>query len=137
MTESPPHDYDASSTRVLLVDEDHEVRSQAARLLEDAGCVVIEADSGHDALSKLQVAEGEIDALVTALDMTDMDGIVLANHAQAVASPIATVLVTPDPFMVGDRTRRSIEAEVVPRLFVLEQLIAALSTAVARRRTRV
>jgi DNA-binding NtrC family response regulator len=131
-TREVPHEEVA---RVLLVDEDVVLRSAAAELLERAGCEVAQACSGHEALAKLSETDGQIDALVTNAALADMDGVMLAYRAQSHDAALAVVIAA-DPGELGLRARQSLGAEVVPRLYLLEQLVSALSAAVARRRLR-
>jgi CheY-like chemotaxis protein len=121
--------------RVLLVHEDVVLRSAAAELLERAGCEVAQAQSGYEALAKLSETGRQIDALVTDAALADMDGVMLAYRARS-HDPALAVVIVADPGALGLRTRQSLRAEVVPRLYLLEQLVSALSAAVARRRLR-
>ena len=66
-------------TRLLVVEDEHEIRSILVELLQEAGYDVIAAASGDDASVLLQTAPG-FDALVTDIHMPgQLDGLALAR----------------------------------------------------------
>lgn len=66
---------------ILLVDDEFDTRFVARLLLENAGHTVVEAINGRDAIERL--AGGGIDAVVTDVDMPDMDGPALVRAMRA------------------------------------------------------
>lgn len=67
----------AGPHRVLLVEDDADVRALARRLLEEGGHVVVEARTGEDGLTRWReaVSRGDrIDVVVTDVVMPDMGG---------------------------------------------------------------
>lgn len=62
-----------SSPRILLVDDNHINRNVASNILKKSGCEVIEAESGFEAIDKVQ--QGEYDLIFMDIQMPDMDGI--------------------------------------------------------------
>jgi len=66
--------------RVMTVDDSATVRQVLNMTLEGAGYEVVEAVDGKDALVKL--AEGQVDILVTDLNMPNMDGISLIKEVR-------------------------------------------------------
>lgn len=73
---------DGEAACILLVDDEESVRAFLRLTLEEAGCVVTEADDGLDALEKYDAAGGLFDAVVTDISMPHMNGADLA-HALA------------------------------------------------------
>jgi CheY-like chemotaxis protein len=67
---------------ILVVDDDHTVRSSSAELLRKNGYKVLEAGSGTEALAALRDYEGPIDLLLTDVQMQKMDGGELAEAAE-------------------------------------------------------
>ena len=65
---------------VLVVDDDPTVLAVLTDMLEELGCVVISATSGHDALNQLKQND-QISILITDINMTGMDGHELAHLA--------------------------------------------------------
>ena len=63
--------------RVLLTDDEHNLRRLLSTVLKAAGLDVIEAANGHEALALAAVHE--IDVLVTDVIMDEMDGFLLAD----------------------------------------------------------
>ena len=83
----------ATPIRILLVEDDSQLREILAMNLEDAGHSVLPAASGPEALALL--AAGEIvEALVTDLSMPGMDGLTLIRAVQERRPGLAAVLLT-------------------------------------------
>ena len=78
--------------RVLVVDDDPVVGKSFNRVLTQKGYVVVTAQNGHEALSKLQ--EGEYDCVFTDIKMPGMDGLELAEQVHARQSWTPVVIVT-------------------------------------------
>ena len=83
----------ADRPHVLLVDDDAIVREVLALSLEDAGHVVLPADSGAAALSRLAAGE-RVDIIVSDLTMPGMDGLALIRAAQERRPGLPAVLLT-------------------------------------------
>ena len=116
--------------RVLVVEDEHEIRSIVVELLQDAGYEVIAAASGDDASVLLQTIPG-FDALVTDIHMPGrLDGLALARlfREQCPESPI--VYVTGNPGALRDvRTRKHNDA-VILKPYRIAALIGALRSLV-------
>ncbi|MBM4072730.1 MAG: PAS domain S-box protein, partial [Planctomycetes bacterium] len=65
---------------VLLVEDDDNVRAVARHVLEACGYVVLEADSGEDALKVLQEHVGPIHLVISDVVMPTMNGPALAEY---------------------------------------------------------
>jgi CheY-like chemotaxis protein len=78
--------------RVLLVEDDDDNRELMVEVLVAAGCQVVSAASGREALRSL--AERPVDVIVTDVGMPGMGGLELAAAAKAVASSVPVVVVT-------------------------------------------
>ncbi|NLY40293.1 MAG: response regulator [Desulfovibrionales bacterium] len=70
------------SNTIMTVDDSASVRQMVSLTLKDAGYSVIEACDGKDALAKLS---GQIDLIITDLNMPNMDGIELIKAVRATA----------------------------------------------------
>ncbi|MFN3943938.1 MAG: response regulator [Allosphingosinicella sp.] len=71
------------SARILLVDDDHDVRTVAASMVEELGFRVEAADSGEQALAMLGRQSFEL--MITDVAMPGMNGVELARRARAIA----------------------------------------------------
>lgn len=71
------------SATILLVDDDRAVRRGAADALRKVGYQVLEAGSGAEALAALKAHEGDLDLLLTDVQMAGMDGGELAEAVTA------------------------------------------------------
>jgi len=79
-------------SRVLVVDDDENVRVTTAAILEQEGYEVATASDGREALQK--IARSNFDLVLTDLRMEDMDGSALLKEIQAHYPNIATVILT-------------------------------------------
>src|SRR6185369_9015397 len=71
----------SSSTEVLLVDDDPQLRTLLAKLLSrDQSYRVMTASSGEEALDLSRNRSEKIDILITDIDMGKMSGIELYRH---------------------------------------------------------
>ena len=77
--------------RVLLVDDDENVRYTLARVLRKAGYEVVEAEEGGEALECLN--KQPVDVVVTDILMPGMEGIetIMKLREQAAALPIIAI----------------------------------------------
>ena len=61
---------------ILLADDNEKLRGSVAHILEEAGCAVVQAATGNEALAHLN-SSTEFDLLITDLVMPDMEGLEL------------------------------------------------------------
>ena len=78
--------------RVLLVEDNPQVRDFAEGLLADLGCCVVSAESGEEALDQL-AADG-IDLVVSDVVMPGMSGVELAQKVQEIHPTVPILLAT-------------------------------------------
>ena len=71
----------AAKRTILIAEDSITTRTQIARVLESAGYEVVVSVDGTDALQKLAAAE--IDALVSDIEMPNLDGIGLTERLRA------------------------------------------------------
>lgn len=126
-------------TRVLVVDDDSEIRHTVRFLLEDAGHDVLEAADGHAALATLRQSP---DALVVLLDilMPGLDGIGVLRHAHA-EPPLARrhayiVMTAGNQGMVSTAASlaESLTATVITKPFDIDQLLEQVDQMARRLR---
>jgi CheY-like chemotaxis protein len=79
--------------RILLVDDDAEVRTVTAAYLNEMGHRVVEAADGLSALDILK-ADDQIDVLIADFAMPGMTGTDLADKAREIRSDLSILLVT-------------------------------------------
>jgi CheY-like chemotaxis protein len=87
----------AGRHRVLLVEDDADVRALARRLLEEEGHVVVEARTGEDGLTRWREAASRgdrIDAVVTDVVMPDMGGRELVAQLRVLQPRLAVVYMS-------------------------------------------
>ncbi len=115
-----------SGARLLLVDDDLDVREIARSMLEELGAEVIEADSAAGALLLLRT--GRVDLVLADLTMPHMSGIELAAEVVAMFPSMPVVLMTGyGPAAMDDAgphvratLRKPFRAEVLARTLAAE-----------------
>ncbi|WP_334129562.1 response regulator [Sneathiella sp.] len=78
--------------RILLAEDDDNLRPFLARSLENAGHEVLAFSDGDEALPALHAAE--FDILISDLVMPGMNGIELARHAREKAPDLPVIFIT-------------------------------------------
>jgi CheY-like chemotaxis protein len=106
----------STAKRILVVDDDPDVRRVTCLLLRQGGYELIEAGSGAEALELLAQSPEDVSLLVTDLRMPEMNGEELARQA-LVARPGLRVL-----FVTGYSSDAVAAATLAPdRIAVLEK----------------
>ena len=80
--------------RILLVDDEPQVRESVKRLLVGQGFTVLEASHATDALRIYDAAPAEIDLVLTDVTMPGMSGYDLAEHLRARAPELPIVFMS-------------------------------------------
>ena len=85
MTEPTP-------AKILLAEDDHDMRRFLVKALQHAGFAVVSFDNGLDAYDQLRVEPFEL--LLTDIVMPEMDGIELARRASELDPDIKIMFIT-------------------------------------------
>ncbi|MEN3228281.1 response regulator [Methylorubrum rhodesianum] len=118
---------------ILLVDDDALVRAGTAEMLEDLGHRVVEAETGSQALERLQALRGRVDLVITDYAMPGMSGSELIRRLR-LAYPLLPVLLASGYADMAEEE----QVEDWPRLskpFRQSELAAAIARAVRRSET--
>jgi CheY-like chemotaxis protein len=83
-----------SGERILLVEDQPEVRLLTRRLLESAGYAVTEASDGEEAIALLEVRGLEVELVLSDVVMPRMNGKALADHLRRTRPGLPVVLMT-------------------------------------------
>ena|SRR5579871_6487725 len=116
--------------KVLVVDDDDDVRDVAVAILRELGYDVIEANGGAPALGILQSGE-PVDLLLTDLAMPGMNGIELAHRAVSLR-PALKVLYTSAYVRAADNDPALRYGPVIEKPWVLRDLREVLATLLGR-----
>ena len=81
-----------ASLRVLVVDDNEALREVIAAILSESGCRCESAKNGVEAMQK--VRQDRFDAVVTDIEMPDMDGIRLTKEINEHFSDLPVMIVT-------------------------------------------
>jgi two-component system cell cycle sensor histidine kinase/response regulator CckA len=85
---------DGARQRVLLVDDELPVRTFIAKVLRREGFEILEAGDGQDALGVLQQMSGDVDVLVTDVNMPRMTGIELVEKVKTEFPGVPVVYIS-------------------------------------------
>lgn len=119
-------------SHILVVDDDHSVRSFTARALMIDGHTVEQADDGDIALEALAQNKGRFDLVLSDIRMPAMDGIEMAKNAARDYPGLKILLMTG---YAEQRERAddlsAIIIDVVPKPFSLNVIREAVKGALA------
>jgi signal transduction histidine kinase len=119
--------------RILLVDDEAEVRAALADSLSVHGHTVIEASNGREALDRLETGE-QVDLILTDLGMPGITGWELARIAKERWADIPVGLITGwGPRPQGTEEQRHAVDFVVAKPFTIDGLLGAIAEASAAR----
>ncbi len=111
--------------RVLLVEDEDDVRSIAVRALRRQGYEVLEASSGLDALDVVAASSGKIDIIVSDVVMPEMDGPTMAKELRLQYPDVKIIFVSGFPREAFDGTLdKDQQFAFLPKPFTLPQLAA-------------
>ena len=119
--------------RILLVDDDADVRSITAAMLNDAGFDVQEASSGAAALDALERADGRTAMVVADIGMPGINGVELAAIVRRTWPALPVLLMT--GYAGADLLRAGADHEVLRKPFNAAELEAKVQRAMDRRRS--
>jgi CheY-like chemotaxis protein len=85
---------DLKGRRILVVDDEEEVREILADMLEDFGCVVLTAASGEEALPILAHDCGGVAMVITDVRMPGMSGLELADEVRRRWPGVKIILIS-------------------------------------------
>jgi two-component system response regulator HydG len=88
----PPARADATGGRILVVDDQRNMRATTALVLRSAGHVVEEAEDGATAIQRVQTAA--FDVVLTDLRMPAVDGMEVLREAQRLAPDTQVIVMT-------------------------------------------
>lgn len=118
--------------RILVAEDDDNVRGFVVRALEMKGHQVVEAADGGLAVEVMQDEKGAFDLLLSDIKMPVMDGIALALDVGANFPEVTIVLMT--GFADQRERAHGLDAliyDVIPKPFSLDILVAKVEDALA------
>jgi two-component system cell cycle sensor histidine kinase/response regulator CckA len=119
-----------TSGRVLLVEDEPQVRMQARRLLERYGHTVLEAKDGAEGLALFQIQPGAIDVIVSDVVMPVLGGVEMVGRMRVVAPGVPVVFVS--GFTAQDRDLPlDARTAFVPKPYSMASLCEAIEAVIA------
>ncbi|HVZ05426.1 hybrid sensor histidine kinase/response regulator [Hyphomicrobium sp.] len=118
--------------RVLLVEDEVEVRQFAVRALKRQGYQVLEATDGLEALEIMAANEGQVDIVVSDVVMPEMDGPTLFKELRKRNPAMKVIFVSGYPNEAFRESMGSDDFAFLPKPFSLPQLAAKVKEELAR-----
>jgi CheY-like chemotaxis protein len=113
--------------RVLVVDDEPDIRAFIGLSLKLAGYEVMEASNGLEALAEIE--RGAIDMVILDLRMPELDGWGVIEALRANGSPPTLPIVVISAHATGDTSKRCLELgckEYLSKPFTPEQILDAV-----------
>ena len=118
--------------RILLAEDDHELRSQLAEVLTRHGLEVVEAATGDESLSVL--AAGGIDLVVSDVMMPAPVGVQVAAMARTAGEQVPILVITGhSDSWIAEIVHRLANAELLLKPFSTEALLDRVDLLLRRR----
>jgi CheY-like chemotaxis protein len=114
----------AERAKLMIVDDDPEVRVIVAEFLEDFGYDVIQASGAHEALGLLD-STPDLRMMITDIRMPDMSGIELADRATERHRDLKVILIS------GYFVAQQVERRFLRKPFRMRDLEAAVRAELA------
>lgn len=113
----------AQMGRLLLIEDQDEVREQIAQTLAQMGCTVLEAADGPAGLAILE-ADHSLDMLITDIGLPGLSGVQVVEAARALRPDLPVLLVTGYAGKAAEGLTRARNTELLRKPFTLEELSA-------------
>jgi CheY-like chemotaxis protein len=122
-----------SSASVLVVEDDPDVSDLVQQTLREAGCRVIAAKDGHEAMHVLEQSGHAIDLVFTDLIMPNgMTGLEVARQARRLFPGIAVVLTSGQDPETPEDVRAALEFPILRKPYHLAELRALIAQTLQR-----
>ncbi len=126
----------ACSGRVLIVDDEPDVRKVVKMTLEKAGYAVLEAENGAKAARELKTGDNPLllDVIITDIRMPNMNGLEAIKFFQQEFPLVSVIVLTgfPDVNMATSLMQQGV-IDYLIKPVDKEQLLAAVSKAMSQR----
>ncbi|WP_442753915.1 ATP-binding protein [Methylocystis sp. JAN1] len=121
--ERPQRDFPAQMGRLLVIEDQGDIRDQIAETLEQMGCTVLKAADGTAGLKILDSGE-PLDLLITDVGLPGLSGIQVVEAARAARPNLPVLLITGYAGKASDGLKLTSNMEVLRKPFTLEELYA-------------
>jgi len=115
----PPQAGGVQAPKIIIVDDDPEVRVVVAEFLDDFGYRVLQAKGGAEALERLR-QHPDVQMMITDIRMPDMSGIELADIATRQQPDLKVILIS------GYFVSQQVDRRFLRKPFRMKELEAAV-----------
>ena len=112
--------------RILLVEDEALIRIMTTEHLEEAGYRVEAAVTATDALNRIRLVHGEIDAAVIDLGLPDRRGDFLVGELRALYPDLTIVVASGYEAQMRERFRQDPRVAFLPKPYTPEQLLKTI-----------
>ena len=114
--------------KILLVDDDDQIRSMVSQILSRVGYEVISTDSGELGLSLF--TKNRFDLVMTDIEMPGMDGWTLAHQIKDISANTPVILMTGnDEYETRNRFEQSPADQLIFKPFKYREVVNAIQLA--------
>lgn len=130
-----PHDRKRGMLRVLVVDDDEDIRRLLVDVLTSAGHLVADVANGTAAIETFK--NGSFDLVLTDLEMPELSGWEIARSLKKLSPGIMIVLITGwGDTLDGDQLKESGISRIVNKPFRVDEILSLAGEAQAKKRCR-
>ena len=126
----PPAPQPPAGPKVLVVDDDIDVRHSTAALLRSEGCQVLESEGALAALELVE-REGPVDIVLTDLRMPDVDGVEFAEMLRERDAVVPIIFVSGYSHMFEGRVPTGPTYAALDKPYDADRLIETMSRLLA------
>lgn len=125
--------------RILVVDDDPDMREILVAALTGEGYEVVEASSGAEAASRIEQLSAHewtnnpVDLLLTDVRMPDVDGLALTRKLRGTRWPIPVVMISAYPSRALRAEISALHAVLLPKPFRIDSLRRIVALALPHR----
>jgi CheY-like chemotaxis protein len=122
----------ANGRPVLVVEDEPEVRSVLKAMLAEAGFEVVAAKDGASALRELWKRKGDVQLVVTDVDMGRMNGTELAESIRSEYPTLPILFISGLPVAASELEKVAPGSILLPKPFGPATLVEAVQKAIRR-----
>ncbi len=113
---------------ILLIDDENDVREVAKQMLENLGCIIIQASNGHDAIEIMKKQTKTVNGIVCDIKMPGFDGWKTMNELRNICPKTPIALVTGFGLTVEDIQKKSQPDLLIQKPYKFQNLLTFLKT---------
>jgi two-component system cell cycle sensor histidine kinase/response regulator CckA len=118
----------ATAHKILLIEDEPEIRESVSTLLKEHGYIVYTASNGFEGIALFEAGHGNFDAVILDINMPEINGLEVLHHIKHSHSDAKVILTTG---YLEPNLSRELQAEggyrIVPKPYEIDTLLDMLS----------